>query len=302
MKILTYTLDIFRPTWLNITTDRGASLMQKKRVLLLSPTVFILLSFAVVPLFIMLYYSFQSDDGLGRWTLENYIRFFSKSFYLKLTWKTVRLSLTVTLVSLLIAYPMAFILAKIMEKGKNIMLLLIILPFWSSQLIRAYSWMNLLRDGGILDIFLQNLHLTGGEGLGILFTRTAVVIGLTHIFSPYMIVTIYMTMDKIDDSILEASRSLGATPFETFRRVIFPLTEPGVAAGAILVFIPCLGSFVEPRILGGTRGSVIGTVIEDQFFEIYGWNFGSAIAFLLLLMVLGSMALLSFLRRQGENR
>jgi spermidine/putrescine transport system permease protein len=276
--------------------------MAKKRILLLSPTVMVLIGFAVVPLFIMLVYSFRSDDGLGLWTLENYIRFFSKSFYLKLTWKTIRLSLTVTAVSLLIAYPMAFILAKIINKGKNLLLLLIILPFWSSQLIRAYSWMNLLRDGGILDMFLQSLNLIGSDGLGILFTQTAVVIGLTHIFCPYMIVTIYMSMDKIDDEILEASRSLGASSFETFRKVIFPLTETGVIAGAILVFIPCLGSFVEPRILGGTQGSVIGTVIEDQFFEIYGWNFGSAIAFLLLLMVLASMGILSALRNSRGSK
>lgn len=276
--------------------------MAKKRILLLSPTVIVLIGFAVVPLFIMLVYSFKSDDGLGLWTLENYIRFFSKSFYMKLTWKTIRLSLTVTAVSLLIAYPMAFILAKIINKGKNLLLLLIILPFWSSQLIRAYSWMNLLRDGGILDMFLQSLNIIGTDGLGILFTQTAVVIGLTHIFCPYMIVTIYMSMDKIDDSILEASRSLGANSFETFRKVIFPLTETGVIAGAILVFIPCLGSFVEPRILGGTQGSVIGTVIEDQFFEIYGWNFGSAIAFLLLLMVLASMGILSALRNSRGSR
>jgi spermidine/putrescine transport system permease protein len=276
--------------------------MAKKRILLLSPTVMVLIGFAVVPLFIMLVYSFRSDDGLGLWTLENYIRFFSKSFYLKLTWKTIRLSLTVTAVSLLIAYPMAFILAKIINKGKNLLLLLIILPFWSSQLIRAYSWMNLLRDGGILDMFLQSLNLIGSDGLGILFTQTAVVIGLTHIFCPYMIVTIYMSMDKIDDEVLEASRSLGASSFETFRKVIFPLTETGVIAGAILVFIPCLGSFVEPRILGGTQGSVIGTVIEDQFFEIYGWNFGSAIAFLLLLMVLASMGILSALRNSRGSK
>lgn len=177
--------------------------------------------------------------------------------------------------------------------------MLIIIPFWSSQLIRAYSWMNLLRDGGILDIALQHVHLSSGEGLGILFTQTAVIIGLVHIFCPYMIITIYMTLEKIDDSLLEASRSLGARPITTFRRVILPLTETGIISGAILVFVPCLGSFVEPRILGGTQGSVIGTVIEDQFFEIYGWNFGSAIAFLLLVMVLASMGILSALRKRG---
>ncbi|WP_026295020.1 ABC transporter permease [Sediminispirochaeta bajacaliforniensis] len=272
--------------------------MEKKTIFLLSPSAFMLISFAVVPLFIMFAYSFQGDDGSGFVGLANYARFFSKSFYLKLTLKTMRMSLLVTVISLLIAYPMAFILAKLIAKGKNIILMLIIIPFWSSQLIRAYSWMNLLRDGGILDIALQHVHLSSGEGLGILFTQTAVIIGLVHIFCPYMIITIYMTLEKIDDSLLEASRSLGARPITTFRRVILPLTETGIISGAILVFVPCLGSFVEPRILGGTQGSVIGTVIEDQFFEIYGWNFGSAIAFLLLVMVLASMGILSALRNR----
>lgn len=248
----------------------------------------------------MFYFSFLSDGDLPHFTLQNYIKFFSKGFYLKLTWKTIKISIIVTVLCLIIGYPMAYIMAKIINKGKNILLLLIIIPFWTNQLVRAYSWLVFLGDGGVLTQFLNRLNLIKSDSLGILFTNKAVIIGLVHIFFPYMVITIFMALEKLDDSLIEASKSLGATPFETFCRIIFPLSKPGIITGSILVFVPCLGSFVEPRILGGVNGSVIGTVIEDQFFEIYGWNFGAAIAFLLLAMVLASMGIMSRLTKE-EN-
>ena len=267
----------------------------KKKVLLMSPAMFILFAFAIVPLFIMLYYSFLSDGATARLTLQNYAKFFSKGFYLKLTWKTIKMSLIVTFICMILAYPMAYIMAKAINKGKNLLLLLIIIPFWTSQLVRAYSWLVFLRDGGVLAQFLNSMGLIRSTDLGILFTSKAAIIGLVHIFFPYMVITIYMALEKLDNSIIDASRSLGAGPVETFRRIILPLSKPGIITGSILVFVPCLGSFVEPRILGGVNGSVIGTVIEDQFFEIYGWNFGAAIAFILLSMVLLSMGGMSIL-------
>ena len=174
-------------------------------------------------------------------------------------------------------------MAKIINSGKSLILIAIIIPFSASQLVRAYSWQNLLRDGGILELTLRKIHLIGQEPLGILFTQTAVIIALIHIFFPYMVITIYMSLEKLDHSLIEASKN-DAGPFTTFWRIVLPLSKPGIIAGSILVFVPSLGVFVEPRILGGTQRSVIGTVIEDQFFEIYGWNFGAAIAFILLLL------------------
>lgn len=270
----------------------------KRKIMLMSPAVLMLIAFGVVPLFIMLYFSFLSSGPNGEFTLQNYADFFSKELYLKLTAKTIQLSLTVTLICLLIAYPMAYIMAKLVRRGKGLLLLLIIIPFWTSALVRAYSWVNLLRDGGLLEIFLRNLNLLEGS-LGILFTQTAVIIGLVHIYFPYMVITIFMSLEKLDDAILDAAQSLGATPFTTFRRITLPLSKVGILTGSILVFIPCLGSFVEPRILGGVNGSVIGTIIEDQFFEIYGWNFGAAIAFILLAMVLASMGLAARCNKEG---
>lgn len=262
-----------------------------KRQIMTWPSMLVLFLFAFVPLIIMFVTSFQSD-ATGSFTLENYARFFQKSMYLKLTGKTIVNALLVTLVSLVVAYPLAYIMAKKLKGLKNIILVLVIIPFFTNQLVRVYSWLIFLQDGGILSSFFQSLGLFE-DGLGILYTRAAVIIGLTHAFFPYMVVTIYMALERLDDSLMEASTSLGASRITTFFRVVFPLSMPGVISGIMIVFVPCLGTFVEPRILGGTDGTVIGTVIEDQFFEIYGWNFGAAIAFLLLALVLISMAVLN---------
>ncbi|MEA4987995.1 MAG: ABC transporter permease [Anaerovorax sp.] len=265
---------------------------------LTAPGTLTLLVFAVAPLFIMLFYSFRNDSGAG-FTLQNYVRFFEKSFYLKLTGRTVISSLTVTVISLLISYPLAYIMAKKLKGIRNIVLMLIIIPFFTNQLVRVYSWLIFLQDGGVLEEMLNVLGMAQ-DGLGILYTRTAVVISLVHIFFPYMVITIYIALERIDNALLEASKSLGASAVTTFFRVTLPMSWSGVVSGILLVFVPCLGCFVEPRILGGVDGMFIGNVIEDQFFEIYGWNFGAAIAFLLFAMVLVAMALIH--RMGGEKQ
>jgi spermidine/putrescine transport system permease protein len=270
-----------------------------KRQIMTWPSMLTLFIFAFLPLIIMFVTSFKSDST-DAFTLENYRRFFASAMYLKLTWKTIVNSLLVTIVSLVVAYPLAYIMAKKLKGLKNIILVLVIIPFFTNQLVRVYSWLIFLQDGGMLNNFL-NIFGLAENGTGILYTRAAVIIGLTHAFFPYMVVTIYMALERLDDSLLEASTSLGASKFTTFRKVIFPLSMPGVISGIMIVFVPCLGTFVEPRILGGTDGMVIGTVIEDQFFEIYGWNFGAAIAFLLLALVIISMALLNKAGKRWET-
>lgn len=263
-----------------------------KRQVMSYPAMAMLFVFAVFPLLIMLFNSFQSDNGTGGFVLSNYIRFFSKATYLKLTLRTILNSILVTVISLIISYPLAYIMAKKLKGLKNIVMVLIIIPFFTNQLVRVYSWLIFLQDGGLLESLLNSLGIIDGS-LGIMYTKAAVIIGLVHAFFPYMVITIYMALEKMDNSVLEASKSLGASAFTTFRKVIFPMSMPGVVSGIMIVFVPCLGTFVEPRILGGVNGTVIGTVIEDQFFEIYGWNFGAAIAFILLAMVIISMAAIS---------
>lgn len=263
-----------------------------KRQVMSYPAMAMLFVFAVFPLLIMLFNSFQSDNGTGGFVLSNYIRFFSKATYLKLTLRTILNSILVTVISLIISYPLAYIMAKKLKGLKNIVMVLIIIPFFTNQLVRVYSWLIFLQDGGLLESLLNSLGIIDGS-LGIMYTKAAVTIGLVHAFFPYMVITIYMALERMDNSVLEASKSLGASAFTTFRKVIFPMSMPGVVSGIMIVFVPCLGTFVEPRILGGVNGTVIGTVIEDQFFEIYGWNFGAAIAFILLAMVIISMAAIS---------
>ena len=260
-----------------------------KRQVMSYPAMAMLFVFAVFPLLIMLFNSFQSDNGTGGFVLSNYIRFFSKATYLKLTLRTILNSILVTVISLIISYPLAYIMAKKLKGLKNIVMVLIIIPFFTNQLVRVYSWLIFLQDGGLLESLLNSLGIIDGS-LGIMYTKAAVIIGLVHAFFPYMVITIYMALERMDNSVLEASKSLGASAFTTFRKIIFPMSMPGVVSGIMIVFVPCLGTFVEPRILGGVNGTVIGTVIEDQFFEIYGWNFGAAIAFILLAMVIISMA------------
>lgn len=263
-----------------------------KRQVMSYPAMAMLFVFAVFPLLIMLFNSFQSDDGTGGFVLSNYIRFFSKATYLKLTLRTILNSILVTVISLIISYPLAYIMAKKLKGLKNIVMVLIIIPFFTNQLVRVYSWLIFLQDGGLLESLLNSMGIIDGS-LGIMYTKAAVIIGLVHAFFPYMVITIYMALERMDNSVIEASKSLGASAFTTFKRVVFPMSMPGVVSGIMIVFVPCLGTFVEPRILGGVNGTVIGTVIEDQFFEIYGWNFGAAIAFILLAMVLISMAAIS---------
>ena len=271
-----------------------------RRKYLAAPGLILLLAFAVAPLFIMLFYSFQSDDGSSMFTLENYIRFFSKSFYLELTRRTIVNSLVVTVICLVIAFPLAYIMAKKLRRLSFVILALLMLPFFTNQMVRVYSWLVFLQDGGILERLFNALGLLDGT-LGILYTQTAVIIALVQVYFSYMVITLYMALDRLDDSLLEASANLGASKLSTFFRVVLPLSWPGILSGCLLVFVPCLGSFVEPRILGGVNGTVIGTVIEDQFFEIYGWNFGAAIAFVLLVMVMLTTSLVGRIGKGVET-
>jgi spermidine/putrescine transport system permease protein len=201
---------------------------------------------------------------------------------------------------LVAGYPVAYGLAKVVPgRWRAALFLLVIIPFWSSSLIRAYSWIIVLRENGVINYLLDALHVPG-EGLSILFSFPAIIIGLVHAYVPYVVLTIYVSLDNIDDSLIEAAQSLGANRLQTFLRVVLPLSLPGAIAGAVLTFIPATGSFMEPRVLGGTAGTVIGTIIEDQFVSVFNWPLGAALAFIVLL-VSGFILLVSsrFLRMSG---
>lgn len=255
---------------------------------LLFPT-YAWIAFAIVaPLLVMLVFSFLREVPIGgrdvQWTTENYTKFFAKPFYLQLSAKSIRMGLLTTVFSVLVGYPIAYAMAKVIRgRWRAALFLLVILPFWSSSLIRAYSWIVVLRQQGILNAVLEALHLPVSGS--ILFTFPAIILGLVHAYLPYVVLATYVALDRIDDTLIQAAQSLGANPFQAFLRVTLPLSLPGVLAGAILTFIPATGSFMEPRVLGGTAGTVIGTIIEDQFVSVFNWTFGAALAFLLLLIV-----------------
>ena len=271
----------------------GLSAKQRRGVSaigMIGPAYLWLLLTIFLPLLALFYFSFLTVAPLGarvpEWTLQNYGDFFTKEFYRTLMWRSLWLGVHVTAFCLLIGFPAAWVLARMITgRAREALFLLIILPFWTNGLVRTFSWTILLRGNGVLD---QAWHLLapGAGSLGILYTYPAIVIGLVHAYVPYMILTCYLSLQAIDQSVIEAGRSLGGSWLRIFWKLILPLSFPGIAAGVILIFVPVVGSFMEPRILGGKQSISIGTVIEDQFVSVFNWPLGSALSFILLALVL----------------
>jgi spermidine/putrescine transport system permease protein len=258
--------------------------------ILLAPAYLWLTVAIFLPLSAMLFFSFLSAAPFtnAEWhvTAANYSEFLARSIYPDLLGRSLLLAATVTIFCVLIGFPCAYILARhVKGRAREALFLLIILPFWSNSLVRIFSWAIVLRGNGIIDHALAAI-LPFEVSVNLMFTYTAVVIGLVHSYLPYVILTSYLALQAIDESILEAARSLGA-PFRTiFLRLILPLSLPGLAAGAVLIFVPVAGSFMEPRILGGKHGTFYGTLIEDQFVAVFNWPLGAALSFILLAVVL----------------
>lgn len=262
---------------------------------LLAPAYLWLVAAVFLPLSAMAWFSLLSDmPGPGaapRLTLANYQAFFADPTYPTLLWKSLKLAATVTLLCLVAGVPAALALARAVPgRAREALLLLVILPFWSNSLVRVFSWAIVLRGNGVLDRTLDAL-LPWDIHLSLMFTGTAVVIGLVHSYLPYVILTAYLALDSIPEEVVEAARSLGAGPATILARVLLPLAAPGLAAGAALVFVPVAGSFMEPRILGGRFGATYGTAIEDQFTAVYNWPLGAALSFILLAVTLALLAL-----------
>lgn len=272
------------------TTSRNDTL----RVGVLLAPAYLWLTVAVfLPLSAMLFFSLLSAAPFTNadWHVTglNYAEFLARSIYPDLLGRSLLLAAIVTLSCVLIGYPCAYVLARqVKGRAREALFLLIILPFWSNSLVRIFSWAIVLRGNGIID------HTIGALlpfiSVNLMFSYTAVVIGLVHSYLPYVILTSYLALQAIDESILEAARSLGA-PFRTILwRLILPLSLPGLAAGAVLIFVPVAGSFMEPRILGGKQGIFYGTLIEDQFVATFNWPLGAALSFILLAVVLVILA------------
>lgn len=264
---------------------------------LLAPAYLWLTVAIFLPLSAMAFFSFLTEMPMSGkdWalTLQNYTAFFSTGLYSTLLLSSLRLGLEVTLWCALIGFPAAYVLAKVLKgRSREAIFLLVILPFWSNGLVRIFSWAMVLREGGILDTAF-NAVLPFKISIDLMYSYPAVIIGLVHSYVPYMVLTCYLTLQAIDDSLIEAARSLGASRLTVLKRLIIPLSMPGLIAGAVLIFVPVVGSFMEPRILGGRTGTFYGTVIEDQFVAVFNWPLGAALSFVLLAVVLVILGLAS---------
>ena len=218
---------------------------------------------------------------------------FGHSVYLSLFWKSIRVSLTVSIVVVLLAYPIGYFLALCVKKRKYVLLLVIIAPFLTSYLLRVLAWKVILGDRGVINTALFELHLRSADHpvSWLIYSQFAVMLVLAYVWIPFVALPIFVGLDGMDMSLLEAAGDLGASRFRTFLRVTLPLSAPGVAAAFIFVFVPTIGEFVTPQLVGGTRGFLFGNAVQDQFTRALDWQTGSVLAFFLLLVVGILMAL-----------
>ena len=221
-------------------------------------------------------------------SLEHFVKFFTDPDFLLILWRSLLIAIKTTIICLLIGYPVAYFIARSKEKIQNILILCITIPMWINMLVRTYAWIGLLSEGGFIQQILSFIGLGDKE---LLYTEGAVLLGMVYNFLPFMILQIQTSLSKMDNSLLEASSDLGATPVQTFRRVTLPLSIPGVINGITLVFLPAVSSFFIPKLLGGGQYFLIGNLIENQFITVGEWNFGSAISMIMaVIMMLLMMA------------
>jgi spermidine/putrescine transport system permease protein len=247
--------------------------------LLLSPLLAWLGVFVVLPTAILFVYSFCRRDDLGQvvfsFTGSNYAHIFDP-IYLGIFGRSLWYAALTTGLCLVIGYPVAHFIGRSPPARRSTLLLLVMIPFWISFLLRTYAWMSLLKGQGLLSVLLQGMHLLTGP-LEILYSPTAVIIGLVYTYLPFMILPIFTSAEKLDNSMIEAALDLGASPVRAFTQVILPLTKPGIFAGVLLVFVPSIGMFAVTDLMGGAKVPMIGNVIQNQFGQARDWPFGAAL-------------------------
>src|SRR6202050_1369966 len=273
--------------------------MKRLRRLFIAPTGALLLITLVAPLAIVLIYSLLTRGAYGGverpFTLENFSRLIDPLYgviFLRSFW----IAAVATALCLALAFPLALFIARSGSR-KNLYLSLVILPFWTSFLIRIYAWMFLLRDTGLINTLLGALGLIRGS-LPMLYNDGAVILGLVYGFLPFTVLPLYATLERLDQSLLEAAADLGSKPWNTLLRVTIPLCAPGIRAAAILVFVPCLGTYLTSDLLGGSKTILIGNLVQNQFTASRDWPFGAAASLVLMIV---AMALLFTVRRKGEE-
>lgn len=291
---------VFRNKTLSIT-ERLRRSNSLQIISMLSPSAAWLLVFFILPLVMVFLVSLGKRGPMGQvvyqWNLDNYIRFLD-AIYLKIFLRSVRIATANTFLCLLFGYPLAFFIARQPKRWRNVLILLVMVPFWTNFLVRTYSWMVILRDKGLINSLLMQIGIIE-KPLSLLYNQNAVILGLFYGYLPFMVLPLYASIEKLDFSLVEAAKDLGANSFNVFRRVILPLTMPGIVAGSIITFIPSVGAYVTPDLLGGAKAMMIGNLLQQQFLEVRDWPFGSAVGFILMVTVL--VATMLYFRAGGKT-
>lgn len=269
--------------------------------LFLAPLLLWLILFVVVPSVLLVVYGFCERDGLGQvvfnFTWENYVRAFEWK-WLKILLDSIWYAFLTTIICMAVGYPAAFYIGRAPERFRNLLLMLVMIPFWTSFLIRTYAWITILSNNGFFNTALISMGMME-RPIEMMYTPFAVVLGLVYNFLPFMILPIYTSVEKLDNALVEAAYDLGASPVRAFSRVIIPLTRPGIAAGALLVFVPAIAMFAITTLMGGGTNPTIGEVIQNQFFRAQNRPFGAALGTLLLVMFFASLWFMHARKREA---
>jgi len=253
----------------------------------LAPGTIFLIVFMAIPVGLLFFYTFFKRGRFGglvfEFTLDNWIKL-AEPLYLGVILQSIVLALIVTVLALLIGYPMAYAIAGLSPTWRTVALIAIVLPFWTNFLIRTYAWILLLNNAGWVNQWLQGLGLTD-EPISMLYTPQAIVVGLLYMYLPLMVLPLYASLQQLDPSLREAATNLGASPWRAFRTVTLPLSLPGALTGCIFVFVPAMSNFVIPELIGGGKTIMVGNLVRDQFFEARDWPFGATLALLLTILL-----------------
>ncbi|MHB1043085.1 MAG: ABC transporter permease [Eubacteriales bacterium] len=268
----------------------------------LTPVVVWMVAFLAAPLILVVLVSFMTRGLYGgldyTFTLANYTRL-ANPLYVKILWSSLVISAFTTVLCLVFGYPFAYFIARSSRKFRNLLLMLIVVPFWTNSLVRTYAWIILLRTEGVINSYLMQLGIIS-KPLPMMYNDFAVMIGMIYTLFPFMVLPLYASIEKLDQSYLEAAGDLGASPGKAFLKVTLPLTLPGIIAGSLLVFIPTLGYFFIPDLMGGSKTMLISNLIKNQFLTARDWPFGSALSIVLILITLVLIAL--YIRVVGSKR
>ena len=261
--------------------------------------------FLLLPYALMFAHSFWTvrDSFIVRdWTLQNYAKLFQNPIYAQVLFRSMRIAAGVTLLSLLLGYPVAYYMSFHAGIRKDLLYQLVIVPLWVSYLVRGYAWKTILGSEGVLNGFLQYLHITHAPVSFFLYSPFAVVLMLTHIYTPFVFLPLYASLEHIPRNLIEASHDLGATPRATFFRVVLPLSLPGLLAGATFAFVLTLGDFLAPQLVGGPTSIMIANIVQSLFGTAYDWPLGAAISVLILALTVSLLILAGRLEKRWSFR